>query len=189
MKLEAQIEGSGLEHSPRWNRLKEVIVGDKAFESAEKCVVQYIDRGDPDKSRLSFHMIRHDGRNTVGFRVPLRYFLEEPWEHLIRRLSNLPDHPEAEMKCYFCEKTVGQVRHIIQGPSVNICEGRTDISIKIFAEESVPHWSISVVDRCSFCGKDETRDVKFARRERSDARICEECVKLIEEVLRKKKAK
>jgi ClpX C4-type zinc finger len=95
------------------------------------------------------------------------------------------------LACSFCGKNQKQVKKLIAGPGVYIC----DLSIRdvhaVIAEPgrtaSTPIATIYQVsdeggaEQCSFCGK--PRDQVAAMASAGDARICNECLVLCDEIL------
>lgn len=72
--------------------------------------------------------------------------------------------------------------NIIQGPSVHICNECVVSSRSALSGAPKPSWSAND-GRCNFCGRDETFGFRRVGMAKTDSRICEECVKLCEEVL------
>ncbi len=85
-------------------------------------------------------------------------------------------------RCSFCGKAVDEVANIIQGPSVHICNECVVESRSALSGAPKQAWSAND-GRCNFCGRDQTHHLRRVGKEGVEARICEECVKLCEEVL------
>ena len=85
-------------------------------------------------------------------------------------------------RCSFCARAVDEVANIIQGPSVHICNECVAESRSALSGAPKQDWSAND-GCCYFCQREETVGLRRVGKIDADARICEECVKLCEEVL------
>jgi hypothetical protein len=106
---------------------------------------------------------------------------------------------ELHLACTFCDKPQKQVRKLIAGPGVYICDGCTDLAVDVITSgraartalgtmSSVPEEQSGV--RCNFCGKDRGQVERVAvmsgvtvDRTCSSAAICSECLLLCGEII------
>jgi hypothetical protein len=103
--------------------------------------------------------------------------------------------PRPQLECTFCGKTQKQVRKLIAGPGVFICDGCIALAQNVLASGqaartelgslgAVPRQGIRA--RCSFCGKDRVQTSGLAAMPAGSARkaaICSECLDLCGEIL------
>jgi hypothetical protein len=94
-----------------------------------------------------------------------------------------------ELACSFCGRTRQQVRKLVAGPGVCICDGCVATAASVLAADGdataaaaamVKLTSHAGGQRCSFCGKPFHRVAGLAAA--GDARICVECVELCQEI-------
>jgi ATP-dependent protease Clp ATPase subunit len=96
------------------------------------------------------------------------------------------------LSCSFCGKTQQQVKKLIAGPSVYICDG---CMRRAQAVISKPGWTASTpmatiehvsaeagAAQCSFCGKHRYQAAAMASA--GDVGICDECLQLCDQVIR-----
>jgi hypothetical protein len=106
---------------------------------------------------------------------------------------------ELHLACTFCDKPQKQVRKLIAGPGVYICDGCTDLAVDVITSgraartalgtmSSVPEEQSGV--RCNFCGKDRGQVERVALMEEvtvdrtcSSAAVCSECLLLCGEII------
>jgi len=106
---------------------------------------------------------------------------------------------ELYLACTFCDKPQNQVRKLIAGPGVYICDGCTDLAVDVITSgragrtalgtmSSVPEEQSGV--RCNFCGKDRGQVERVALMEEvtvdrtcSSAAVCSECLLLCGEII------
>lgn len=87
------------------------------------------------------------------------------------------------LACSFCNRSVREVAKLIQGPSVNICNVCVDSSRAVLSGESVQDWAVISGGSCQFCGRATAQKRHVVEKVDRDVRICENCVKLCDEVL------
>jgi hypothetical protein len=103
------------------------------------------------------------------------------------------------LACTFCGKQQDEVRKLIAGPGVYICDGCIDLAVDVItsgraartvlgAMNNVPEEQSGV--RCNFCGKDRGQVERVAlmpgvtvERTSSSAAICSECLMLCGEII------
>ncbi len=85
-----------------------------------------------------------------------------------------------QLKCSFCGKTQDQVRRLIAGPDVCICDECVELCEDIIREEFEEADKKQL--KCSFCGK--TQDQVRRLIAGPDVCICDECVELCEDIIR-----
>ena len=95
------------------------------------------------------------------------------------------------LSCSFCGKLQKQVKKLIAGPGVYICDGCIAGADAVMAEPGravrTPIATIQQVsdeagaEQCSFCGK--PRHQVAAMASTGDARICNECLELCDEII------
>jgi ClpX C4-type zinc finger len=100
-------------------------------------------------------------------------------------------HAGGSLSCSFCGKHQKQVKKLIAGPDVFICNGCSDRAHKVLAAPgqtaSTPIATIRPVSEdardeyCGFCGKG--RDRVEAMAAAGDARVCHECLDLCAEII------
>ena len=106
---------------------------------------------------------------------------------------------ELYLACTFCDKPQNQVRKLIAGPGVYICDGCTDLAVDVITSgraartalgtmSSVPEEQSGV--RCNFCGKGRGQVERVALMEEvtvdrtsSSAAVCSECLVLCGEII------
>ena len=106
---------------------------------------------------------------------------------------------ELYLACTFCDKPQNQVRKLIAGPGVYICNGCTDLAVDVITSgraartalgtmSSVPEEQSGV--RCNFCGKGRGEVERVALMEEvtvdrtsSSAAVCSECLVLCGEII------
>ena len=99
---------------------------------------------------------------------------------------------EKLLHCSFCGLSQHQVRKLIAGPSVFICDGCVDVVHRLRTGSSVEEAKgISEVTKdetqhCSFCGK-QTRKVKQLY-QHDDVHVCNECIDLCDDIIREESA-
>ena len=103
------------------------------------------------------------------------------------------------LACTFCGKVQNEVRKLIAGPGIYICDGCIDLAVEVITSGRAEHTVLGVLDsvpeeqsgvRCNFCGKDRGQVERVAimaevtvERTSSSAAICSECVMLCGEIL------
>jgi hypothetical protein len=103
------------------------------------------------------------------------------------------------LACTFCGKLQNQVRKLIAGPGVYICDGCVDLAVEVITSGRAGQTALGELDnvpeeqsgvRCNFCGKDRGQVERVAimpevtvERTSSSAAICSECVMLCGEIL------
>ena len=115
-----------------------------------------------------------------------------------RGAGRRPDR-ESLLACAFCGKRQNQVRKLIAGPGVYICNGCIDVAVDVItsgragrtalgAMNNVPEGQSGV--RCNFCGKDRGQADRMAvmpevtlDRSSSSAAVCSECLALCGEII------
>jgi ATP-dependent protease Clp ATPase subunit len=95
------------------------------------------------------------------------------------------------LSCSFCGKTQKQVKKLIAGPSVYICDGCTRRAQAVIAKPGRTTKTATATieqvgaetaaEKCSFCGKHRYQVVRMASA--GDARICDECLELCREIV------
>ncbi len=95
------------------------------------------------------------------------------------------------LSCSFCGKHQKQVKKLIAGPGVYICDGCVDLVHAVFAATggavSTPIATIAQLaaadgaEQCSFCGK--RREQVAAMASTGHALICNECLGLCDEII------
>jgi ATP-dependent protease Clp ATPase subunit len=95
------------------------------------------------------------------------------------------------LSCSFCGSSQKQVKKLIAGPGVYICDGCMRRAQAVIAEPgrtaSTPTATIQQVsaatgaEQCSFCGKHRHQVAAMASA--GDERICDECLELCDEIV------
>ena len=85
--------------------------------------------------------------------------------------------------CSFCGKTIEEVCKIIQGPQIHICNECVDTCGEVLSGAVVPDWTTTAEERCDFCNRDASMELRIIGNQTATARICNDCVKLCVEVL------
>ena len=94
------------------------------------------------------------------------------------------------LACSFCGRTQKQVKKLIAGPGVYICDGCADIAQVVLDPATEPGSAAGFMLRvshdaaagpCSFCGKGRQQVPAMAAT--GKARICTECVALCHEII------
>ena len=105
----------------------------------------------------------------------------------------------ANMECGFCGKSVREVRKLIAGPTVYICDECVKLCNDILAEEAersepAPEGSSRPTEQgkpqesgrrllcCSFCGKSQ-REVRKLIASELGSCICDECIGLCNDII------
>jgi hypothetical protein len=114
-----------------------------------------------------------------------------PLPVLLPRYSGLVPDSGDLLSCSFCGKSQKQVRKLIAGPRVYICDGCLGRVHAVIAGHgrtaSTPIATIQQVsdeggaEQCSFCGKQRHQVAAMASA--GDARICNECLELCDEIV------
>jgi hypothetical protein len=103
------------------------------------------------------------------------------------------------LACTFCGKTQNQVRKLIAGPGVYICDGCIVLAASVIRSGHTAHTELGAIDavpgeqtgvQCTFCGKDRGQvdrvaimpEVTVERTSASPA-ICAECLALCSEII------
>jgi hypothetical protein len=103
------------------------------------------------------------------------------------------------LSCTFCDKTQNQVRKLIAGPGVYICDGCIALAASVIRSGHTARTVLGAIDavpgeqtrvKCSFCGKDRGQidrvafmpEVTVERTSASPA-ICAECLALCSEII------
>jgi hypothetical protein len=103
------------------------------------------------------------------------------------------------LSCTFCDKTQNQVRKLIAGPGVYICDGCIALAASVIRSGHTARTVLGAIDavpgeqtgvQCSFCGKDRRQvdrvavmpEVTVERTSASPA-ICAECLALCSEII------
>jgi hypothetical protein len=103
------------------------------------------------------------------------------------------------LACTFCDKPQSQVRKLIAGPGVYICDGCTDLAIDVITTGRAAHTALGTMSsvpeeqsgvRCNFCGKDRGQVERVALMEEvtvdrtsSNAAVCSQCLMLCGEII------
>jgi len=103
------------------------------------------------------------------------------------------------LACTFCGKTQNEVRKLIAGPGVYICDGCVDLAVEVITSGRAGHTAFGPLEnvpgeqsgvRCNFCGKDRGQVERVAimpevtvERSSSSAAICSECLVLCGEII------
>jgi ATP-dependent Clp protease ATP-binding subunit ClpX len=104
-----------------------------------------------------------------------------------------------ELACTFCGKSQKQVRKLIAGPSVYICEGCAELARGVIATGRAAETGLELIravpeaetrERCSFCGRHRGQCPGLAATAvgaddagTRNAGICAECLTLCEEII------
>ncbi len=115
-----------------------------------------------------------------------------PWRRVVRRGAGGAAEPGALLKCSFCGKEQRQVRKLIAGPGVYICNkciekaGRVietgePTATPLSAMKSVAEDNDGPAFKCSFCGKRRHQVSGLAVTAR--VAICTECLALCNEII------
>lgn len=115
-----------------------------------------------------------------------------PWRRAARPGKGNPG-PGAMLECSFCGKLQKQVRKLIAGPGVYICNECTERAGQVIATSEPTATSLSVMTsvgdhnkygapvKCSFCGK--RRDQVTGLASAARVAICTECLALCREII------
>jgi hypothetical protein len=103
------------------------------------------------------------------------------------------------LACTFCGKLQNEVRKLIAGPGVYICNGCIDVAVDVITSGHAAPTALGVLNnvseeqsgvRCNFCGKDRGQVERVAimpevtvGRTSSSAAICCECLVLCGEII------
>lgn len=95
-----------------------------------------------------------------------------------------------ELACTFCERGKDEVTRLIAGPGVFICHGCVMTAHRVGEDRGPRRVGTNVLDvaggagklTCSFCGK-QARSVQWLVTTAVGARICDECVRLCDEII------
>ncbi len=103
------------------------------------------------------------------------------------------------LACTFCGKPQDQVRKLIAGPGVYICDGCVALAASVIRSGHTAHTELGAMDavpaeqtgvRCPFCGKDRGQVDRVAimpevmvERTSASAAICGECLALCDEIV------
>ena len=103
------------------------------------------------------------------------------------------------LSCTFCGKPQDQVRKLIAGPGVYICDGCVALAASVIRSGDTAHTELGAMDavpaertgvRCPFCGKDRGQVDRVAimpevmvERTSASAAICGECLALCDEIV------
>ncbi len=110
-----------------------------------------------------------------------------PWRSIIRRGGRGPGDL---LKCSFCGKTQQQVRKLIAGPGVYVCDECIEKTGRVIATGEVAATPLSAVKsvdedavtaKCSFCGKRRNQVSGLAAA--AGVMICTECLALCGEII------
>jgi ClpX C4-type zinc finger len=115
------------------------------------------------------------------------------------RGSNHGRARELRLACTFCGKPQNQVRKLIAGPGVYICDGCIDLAVDVITSGRAARTVLGTMNtvpeersgvRCNFCGKDRGQVERAAimpevtvERTSSSAAVCSECLVLCNEIL------
>jgi ribosomal protein L44E len=113
----------------------------------------------------------------------------------VRSRDDRGRRPKPQLECTFCGKAQKQVRKLIAGPGVFICDGCVALAQNVLRDGqavrtelgsigAVPRQGIRA--RCSFCGKDRAQVPGLAAMPAGSARktaICSECLDLCGEII------
>jgi len=87
--------------------------------------------------------------------------------------------PVHELRCSFCRRARAEVRCLVAGPGVSICDACVQLGVQILVEETaepVPDGAT-----CSFCAKAHPAvEILISG---AEALICDECVQLSGEIV------
>jgi len=99
---------------------------------------------------------------------------------------------EDHVSCSFCGKGRKQVKEIVAGPGVYVCDGCVSRARAVIGEPdrtaSTPIATIQQVSdeagagQCSFCGKHRNQVAGMASA--GETQICSECLQLCDEIVR-----
>jgi ATP-dependent protease Clp ATPase subunit len=105
-------------------------------------------------------------------------------------VGGVPDAGDL-LSCSFCGKTQKQVKKLIAGPSVYICDGCMRRAQAVIAEPGRTAKTATATieqvsaetgaEKCSFCGRHRYQAAGMASA--GDARICDECLELCHEIV------
>ncbi|HJY61720.1 MAG TPA: ClpX C4-type zinc finger protein [Streptosporangiaceae bacterium] len=103
------------------------------------------------------------------------------------------------MSCTFCGKTQDEVRKLIAGPGVYICDGCIVLSAGVIRSGHTAHTELGAIVavpgeqtgvQCTFCGKDRGQVDRIAimpevtvERTSASPAICSECLALCSEII------
>src|SRR5579875_143985 len=110
-----------------------------------------------------------------------------PWRSVIRRGGR---DPGTMLKCSFCGKHQKQVKRLIAGPGVYICNECIEVTGRVIAAGEAAATPLSAVKplgedaaaaKCSFCGKRRHQVTGLAAA--AGGTICTECLALCHEII------
>jgi ClpX C4-type zinc finger len=113
-----------------------------------------------------------------------------PWRTHVRARRRRGDQGDQLLICSFCGKNQKQVKKLIAGPGVYICDGCTALADQVIATGEVATTPTSAVKplgvdvtsvRCSFCGKRRHQVPGIAAA--AGGTICTECLALCHEII------
>jgi hypothetical protein len=103
------------------------------------------------------------------------------------------------LSCTFCGKRQNEVRKLIAGPGVYICDGCVAVAASVIRSGHTAHTELGAMDavpgeqtgvRCTFCGKDRGQVDRVAimpevtvERTSASAAICAQCLALCDEII------
>ena len=103
------------------------------------------------------------------------------------------------LACTFCGKLQNQVRKLIAGPNVYICEGCIDLAKAVIGSGDAAQTALGPISavpeqehrvRCSFCGKNRVQATGLAvvptvtaGKANASAAICSQCLGLCDEII------
>jgi hypothetical protein len=106
-----------------------------------------------------------------------------------------------QLSCTFCAKRQKEVRMLIAGPGVFICDGCIDLAVNVIRDGRPARTGLGAMGneqsgaRCNFCGKDRGQVEHMAsmpevivERTSSSAAICSECLALCGEIITEERA-
>jgi ATP-dependent Clp protease ATP-binding subunit ClpX len=105
----------------------------------------------------------------------------------------------SRLSCTFCAKQQKEVRKLIAGPGVYICDGCIDLAVDVITSGHAARTALGAVNhvpaeqsgvQCNFCGKDRGQVERVAfmpevqvERTSASAAICSECLALCGEII------
>jgi ClpX C4-type zinc finger len=106
---------------------------------------------------------------------------------------------EPQLACTFCGKRQSEVRKLIAGPGVYVCNGCIDLAVDVITSGRAARTALGTMNtvpeqrsgvRCNFCGKDRGQVERVAimpevtvERTSSSAAVCSECLVLCNEII------
>lgn len=103
------------------------------------------------------------------------------------------------LACTFCGKRQNQVRKLIAGPNVYICDGCIDLAKAVIGSGDAARTALGPISavpeqehrvRCSFCGKNRVQATGLAvvptvtaAKANASAAICSQCLELCDEII------